>query len=78
MFRKNVVVAAANTAATLTLGNTIGLPSNPPVLRLSIHITGYRDDGTIDIILIGPPVSKLLLIVKVSHLSASSAMFVTH
>ena len=71
MFSEKRHRGCCETAATLTLGNTIGLPSNPPVLCRSFLITGYHDDGMINTILIGPPAGKLLLIVKVSHLLAS-------
>ena len=70
MFLKNGIVAAVS-SSHVDVRQSIGLPSNPPVLIKRSSITCFHDGGTVDKVLIGPPAGKLLLIVKLSHAAAS-------
>ena len=64
MFLKNGIVAAVSSSHA-DARQSIGLPSNPPVLHQSFQVVDDHDAGTVDKFLIGPSIGKLWLIVKV-------------
>ncbi len=66
MFLKNGIVAAVS-SSHVDVRQSIGLPSNPPVLIKRSSATCCHGGRTVDKTLIGPLAGKLLLIVKLSQ-----------